>query len=175
MWTFDGSSRRAPDLVIGLGNPILTDDGVGLHVIATLRGRVGDRGDVDLAEDTHGGLRLMERLVGYRRAIIVDAIRTGAPAGTIFELTMGALPTAHSASSHDASLSTALAVGRAAGAPLPEDEHIRLVAIEAADVHTLDECCTPAVRAAIPRAVDRVCALLDAPHWPEVVGGQGRV
>ena len=54
-------------LVIGLGNPLLSDDSVGLHVIRQLRPLVADRPDVEVDEDYRGGLQLMERLVGYDR------------------------------------------------------------------------------------------------------------
>ena len=57
-------------------------------------------------------------------------------------------------------LSTALEFGRQAGAHLPENEQIRLVGIEAADTLTFGERCTPAVQAAIPRAVKFVLETL---------------
>ncbi len=50
-------------------------------------------------------------------------------------------------------LATALEFGRRAGAKLPENSRIQLVGIEAADTLTFGEQCTPAVAAAIPRAV----------------------
>ena len=74
-------------LVIGLGNPLVTDDSVGLRVAAELKTRLAGRPDVEVDEDYWGGLRLMERLVGCDRAIVIDAIHTGAPPGTIHRLT----------------------------------------------------------------------------------------
>ena len=62
-------------LVIGLGNPLVTDDSVGLRVAAELRDRLAGRADVEVTEDYWGGLRLMEQMVGYDRAIVIDAIR----------------------------------------------------------------------------------------------------
>ena len=47
-------------LVIGLGNPIVSDDGVGLQVVQRLKFVLCDRPHVDLAEDYCGGLRLMQ-------------------------------------------------------------------------------------------------------------------
>lgn len=143
-------------LVLGLGNPVLTDDSVGLRVIEELRPLLADRPDVEVDEDYWGGLQLMERLVGYDRAIIVDAICTGAPPGTIHRLPVDAIPTQHSASGHDANLATALALGRQAGAHLPATEDILLVGIEAHDILNFSEECTPQVRAAIPGALETV-------------------
>ena len=79
-----------------------------------------------MAEDYWGGLRLMEQMVGYDRAIVIDAIRSGAPPGTIHRLATGDMPTQRSASSHDMNLPTALALGRQAGLRLPEDQDISL-------------------------------------------------
>lgn len=155
-----GHAVRLKTLVIGLGNPLVRDDSVGLRVVQCLAPALAGREDVDVAEDYWGGLRLMERMIGYDRAIVVDAICTGAPPGTVHVLSSDALPTQRSASAHDVNLPTALAFGRQAGAHLPPDERIRLVAVEAADVLTFSEECTPAVAAAIPRAARIVTELL---------------
>ncbi|MGA2620932.1 MAG: hydrogenase maturation protease [Thermoguttaceae bacterium] len=143
-------------LVLGLGNPLVGDDSVGLRVAAELKGRLAGRTDVDVAEDYWGGLRLMEHMVGYERVIVIDALCSGAAPGTIRHLAVGDLPTQRSASSHDTNLATALALGRAAGLCLPEDRNVLLVGIEAEDILTFGEVCTPAVAAAVPRAVAEV-------------------
>ena len=154
-------------LVIGLGNPLLADDGVGWLVADEVRARLA--GDPILAADPRfadvevdhlavGGLALMERLVGYRRAILVDAMVTGShPPGTVRRFSMADVPgrqATHLDSAHDASLAVALRAGRSLGADLPAD--IAIVAIEAALVTELVEELTPAVAAAIPEAVEAV-------------------
>jgi hydrogenase maturation protease len=147
-------------LIIGLGNPLVSDDSVGLRVVERLKPLLSDRSDVEVSEDYWGGLRLMERMIGFDRAIVVDAIQTGAAAGTIHLLTPEGIATQRSASAHDVNLSTALEFGRQAGARLPENRRIQLVGIEAADTLTFSEECTPAVEAAIPRAVEAVLKAL---------------
>ena len=149
-------------LIIGLGNPLVTDDSVGLRVAAELRTRLAGRLDVEVAEDYWGGLRLMEQMVGYDRVIVIDAICSGAPPGTIHHLAPGDMPTQRSASSHDMTLPTALEFGRRAGLNLPKDDAILLVGIEAFDILNFGETCTPAVAAAAPRAVAEVLAALDS-------------
>jgi hydrogenase maturation protease len=149
-------------LIIGLGNPLVTDDSVGLRVIEELKPLLADRTDVEVSEDYWGGLRLMERMIGFDRAIVVDAIHSGAPPGTIHLLTPDGIPTQRSASAHDMNLSTALEFGRQAGVHLPKNDRIRLVGIEAQDTLTFGEHCTPAVQAAIPRAIEAVQQALDA-------------
>ena len=111
------------------------------------------------------GLSLAELLVGYRRAIIVDAIMTeGGVPGTVYRLRLDALPgTLNLASAHDTNLSTALRALRRFGADVPPDAMIWVVAVEAQDVWTFAEVCTPEVERAIPAAVEAVLALLKQP------------
>jgi len=147
-------------LVLGLGNPVVSDDAVGLRVAAELRRRLAERPDIEVSEDYWGGLRLMERMIGFDRAVVVDAICTGAPPGTIHRLSPGDIATQRSASAHDVNLPTALAFGRQCGAHLPPDAEIVLVGIEAEDILTFGEQLTPAVEQAVPRAVEAVLEVL---------------
>ncbi|MBI5956091.1 MAG: hydrogenase maturation protease, partial [Chloroflexi bacterium] len=73
-------------LVLGLGNPILSDDSVGWKVAEAVRQRV-DCANVTVQETSLAGLSLLDLLVGYDRAILVDAIRTedGRP-GSVYVL-----------------------------------------------------------------------------------------
>jgi hydrogenase maturation protease len=162
--------RALPTLVLGLGNPMLGDDGVGWAVVERLERRLADDTGpadgtgtpVELDRLATGGLGLMERLVDHDRAILIDAVRSGRDApGTI---TCGPLESysvgapGHLDSVHDASLASALAAGRALGARLPVD--IEIVGIEALRVDEFGEAFSPQVAEAVPRAVDVVLALL---------------
>ncbi len=157
----EGEAPAEPrTLIIGLGNPLLGDDSIGLRVARHLRKRGRESFFVD--EDYCGGLRLMERLIGFERAIIIDAGCTGAAPGTVQVLPVDALATRHSTSAHDVDLKAALALGRQAGAALPASQNIRVIAIEAAQCHSFQEECTPAVAASIGPASAAVLALLAA-------------
>ena len=175
-------------LVLGLGNPILGDDGVGWRVVeeieALLDARApgagveccpgGDRVEVDRL--SLGGLRLMERLIGYERAILVDATATGdGPPGTVRCLRLDDLPDRgrdRLASAHDSSLSAALVLGRALGSTLPGAPWI--VAVEAdLDVEVTDEL-SPAVADAVPRAAAEVLRLLQVESGGSADGGADR-
>jgi hydrogenase maturation protease len=102
----------------------------------------------------------MERMVGFDRAILIDALRSGRPPGTVLTLDPRDMHTQHSASSHDVNLPTALALGRRTGARLPADDQLSVIAVEADDVETFGEEMTAAVEAAVPRAVARVLTVL---------------
>jgi hydrogenase maturation protease len=149
-------------LIIGLGNPLITDDSVGLRVARQLREALATCDDIEVTEDYWGGLRLMERMIDFDRAIVIDAICTGGKPGTIHHLTTDMISTQKSASAHDVNLPTALAFGRHAGARLPRDEDVYLLGIEAEDVINFSDECTPAVAAAIPDAVQEVIQLLES-------------
>jgi hydrogenase maturation protease len=145
-------------LVLGLGNPILRDDGVGWRVVAQVE-RVATIDGVEFDCAALGGLALMERLIGYRRALLVDSMQTdGGPPGQVRRLSVEDLPTMHSGSVHDASLKTALQLGRRLGAQLPED--ILIIGIEAGEVLDFGETLSPPVEAAVPVAVDMILAAL---------------
>lgn len=148
-------------LIIGLGNPLLRDDAVGLQVARRVRAALAGRDDAEVVEESCGGLRLMERMVGYDRAILIDAIRGDRTPGTVLTLDPREVHTQHSASAHDVNLPTALALGRRTGARLPSDDQLRIIAIEVEDVETFGEEMTPAVEAAVPRAAAQVLAEFD--------------
>ncbi len=151
-------------LVIGLGNPILGDDGVGWRVVEEVARRTAGRPEVETDCVALGGLSLMERLTGYERVILVDAIHTGQkPAGTVSRFLLSDLPdltAGHSASAHDTSLRNALNVGRSMGIPLPEDSQIHVIAVEVQNVYDFSEKLSPPVEAAVSVAVESVLQLL---------------
>jgi len=151
-------------LVIGLGNPILGDDGVGWRVVEEIARKTNNRSEVDVDCVSLGGLSLMERLTGCERVILVDSIFTGKkPIGTISQFALRDLPdltAGHSASAHDTSLHNALNLGRSMDIPLPNDEDVLIVAIEAENVYDFSETLSPPVEAAIPLAVGAVLQLI---------------
>jgi hydrogenase maturation protease len=159
-------SEAPKTLVLGLGNPLLTDDSVGLRLAERLRPLLAGRPGIEVDVDYWGGLRLMERLVGYDRAIVLDAICSGAAPGTLFRLGPADVPTEHSASAHDVNLPTALALGRQMGAKLPQDNAILLIALEAADTFSFSESLTPQVEAALPLAEQAVLQALELEMSP---------
>jgi hydrogenase maturation protease len=149
-------------LVIGLGNPILTDDGVGIYTARAVRRALPLDAPVEVTELAVGGLGLMETMVGYEHVILIDALWSPPDeAGEVVLFDAGYLPeTLNSASSHDADLPTALRIGRELGAPLPADDRIQVVAIRANDVLNFGDEPTTPVKAAIPEAVAAVLGLL---------------
>jgi hydrogenase maturation protease len=153
-------------LVVGLGNPILSDDGVGVIVaneVAKLM-ESKNRSDVTITEASVGGLRLMELLIGYDRVILVDAIigSNGSLPGDIYHMNLDDLrhisPTQHSTCAHDTSLVTALDLGKKLGLAMPSE--ISIYAIEVSNIMDFNDELTPEVAAAVPITVSAVLAEL---------------
>jgi hydrogenase maturation protease len=150
-----GGVRAAPArgrrLVVGIGEASRRDDGCGPSVIRALRGTVPS--EVELAVADPSGL--LELWQGAELAIVVDAMRSGAPAGTVVRLDgdrLESAPPGRPTSSHGLSIPDAVGLGRALGR-LPS----RLVAylIEVADVGP-GAGLSPEVALAVGRAADRV-------------------
>ncbi len=149
-------------LVVGLGNPILTDDGIGVIVAYKVEQALGllDLDSVTVTEASVGGLRLMELMVGFDRVILIDAILSsnGAKPGTIQFMSLEDLrdisPTQHSTCAHDTSLITALELGKHLGLHLPDD--IIIYAVEVANVDDFSDQPTPIVAQAVPKVTELV-------------------
>jgi len=142
-------------LILGLGNPILSDDSAGCQVALALKKRA-PAPNVDIQEAAIAGLEILDMIAGYDRIIIIDAIQTekGIP-GQIYRLGPESLTeTRHSGTPHDVNLATALELGRKLNLKLPRD--ITIFAIEVEDVTSFGEECTPAVKKAIPKCVEMV-------------------
>jgi len=150
-------------LVLGLGNSILTDDGVGPQVARELEGRL-DQQEATVMEASLAGLNMLDLLAGYDRAIIIDAIQTiGGKAGQIYRLDLEAFnATRHAASPHDVNFATALELGNQLGLALPSQ--IDIFAIEVADTSRFSEECTPKVTEAIPLCVEMIVQELKGDH-----------
>ncbi len=154
-------------LILGLGNPILTDDGVGLHVAKALKGRF-DQEEITVIETSAAGLDILDLLTGYERVIIIDAIQTReGKVGQIYRLEPGAFDASrHAATPHDVNFATALELGKKLGLALPRQ--ITIFAIEVEDVSSFNEECTPRVMAAIPACAGMIIQELNGNHNAKV-------
>ena len=161
-------------LVIGLGNPILGDDGVGWHIVQEVESQLAEKDLLDRLRLVFkyfslGGLSLMEQMVGYRDVLVVDSIVSGQnPVGTVYSFPLSRLPnlsSGHSTAIHDTSLQTALEVGRKIDLTLPDD--VWVVAVEAEHVYDFTEELSTPISDAVPTAVDLVVDILKSGERPE--------
>lgn len=139
-------------LILGLGNELLGDDRIGLLAVRALREELGETEGLVIEETPLSGLALLDWLVGYERAILIDAVQTGqAPPGTIWRWKAEELGWIRAPSPHYAGLPELLALARALQLPFPEQ--IEIFAVEVADPTTVGGDLTPSVRQALPELI----------------------
>ena len=139
--------------IIGIGNEWRSDDAAGLEVVRRLR-RLG-RPDMKLIEMHGEPAGLLDRWEGDQSVVLVDAVHSGAPPGTIHRFDARSAPVRgdlHRASSHHLSVAEAIELGRVLGR-LPRS--LELIGIEAAGFEAGRGLAAP-----VDRAVDRVVAEL---------------
>lgn len=148
----------APILVLGLGNDILTDDAVGLHVARAVRSALAGAPDIAVEETTEMGLTLLDTIADRAGLVLIDAVQTGRPpVGHIHEFSPAELSGVLTTSPHFLGVRETLALGRSLGLAMPGQ--VRILAIEVADPLTLGERLTPAVAAAVTGAAARAVEL----------------
>ena len=147
-------------LILGLGNPILSDDGVGFRVAEELKGKFSQQ-DVTVMEGGVTGLDFLDLLTGYDKAIIVDSIQTReGKLGQIYRLEPEAFnSTQHASTPHDVNFATALELGKKLGMALPQQ--IVVLAIEVKDVTTYSQILAPEVEQAVPVCVEMIVQELE--------------
>ena len=144
-------------LVLGIGNPFLGDDGIGFDIAQELARVIKDE-NVDVKDASLPGLNLLELIVGYDKAIIIDAIMTEhGEVGEIYRLKPeNFVKTVHPTSSaHDVNLATAIEIGRRSLAEQMPAEII-VFAVEIREVTGFTEEMTTKVKEAVPRVVNLV-------------------
>jgi len=147
-------------LILGLGNPILSDDAAGLQAARQLYELMGGE-DIDLVEAAVAGMQTVQLLSGYDRAVIIDVVQDEARVGEVWRLDSDDLEGGSSTCSHGIGLGQALRLARLMDLPVPEE--ILIYAIAAADTSTFGESLTPKLGKALPAIVRRISADLARP------------
>jgi hydrogenase maturation protease len=145
-------------LVLGIGNDILGDDGVGIHIAREAAKQISSV-DVTVEETGAAGLSLLERIKGYERLIIADAILTdNTEVGKIHRLTLKDLAkTNDSITPHEAALRTTLEIGNSLfPGEMPRD--VVVFAVQTHDVDIVTGKMSRAVKAAVPQVVSMIMA-----------------
>lgn len=148
-------------IIIGLGNPILGDDGIGWKVAEQVKQQLASDSPVDVEFLSLGGISLMEHLIGYERAILIDAVTSDQEIGSVIVSNLNEMPdysAFHITSVHDTSLQNALKLGRLMGAKLPED--VTIVGIASKHIYDFSDELSPPVMESIPKAIRIVINLL---------------
>ncbi len=145
-------------VILGLGNDLLGDDGIGLLAAQALLPCAGP--NVAVRTSAQSGLYLLEPLQGFDDAIVVDSV-VGDHPGSFRELHGSDLPQVAVPSAHYVGLPEALALARAAGLPVPS--RLRIFGVEIDVAQRIGAEPAECVSACLPNLVDAV--LRAAREW----------
>lgn len=150
-------NKTEKKLILGMGNDILTDDGIGPRLVSDLA-KLNLRPDVSFDISGCGGLEILEFVKGYDKVIFIDAIHTryGKP-GDVYCFSLSDFQeTSHLSSLHDINFQTALTLGKKLNIDLPDD--IQIIAIEIVEDMEFSEELTPSLKKNYPRILKKVLA-----------------
>lgn len=172
MSAWGGAARHPLTRVIGLGNDLLSDDGLGVVAVRAVAKRLNDP-NISFRELAIGGLELLDHVTECDRCVIIDAIATGVlTPGTVarFSVRPGT-DTSPIATSHQIDLRQVLALASVLGAHVPN--RVLVYGIEAADCTTFRAGLTPPVERSLASLVTNVCDELSQ-HNQEPTPDDGR-
>ena len=146
-------------LILGLGNDILTDDGIGPRLVRDLAQMIDNTG-VQFNTACCGGLEIMEFIKGYEKVVFIDAFRNqeGKPGDVYYFVPSDYRETSNLSSLHDINFLTALELGNSLNMNLPVDLHI--IAIKIIEDLEFSEEFTPELKEKYPGILEEVFALV---------------
>jgi len=151
---------KASRLLLGIGSPIVCDDGLGFRVVEEIKNL--NLPDLDTDQQSVSGLDLIEIMMDYKKVVVVDAIVTEKyPAGTVMLLQPEDFKSAlHGTNPHETNIHMAIELGqRLFPGRMPKD--IQFIAVEVSDVYTVTDVMTEDVEKAVPAAVQAVLKVLN--------------
>ena len=141
-------------IVLGVGNLILGDDGVGVHVANELKKQIKDP-NITVDEAITGGMNLLDLILGYDKAVIIDAVKSEEyKEGTVKRIPISDFNTMHSCNPHDVSLSEAIKMARKLGETKIPSEIVVIGIILKEIPCEFGEKLSKDIAAAVPKAVE---------------------
>ena len=148
-------SNNKKRLILGIGNDILMDDGIGPRVVRKLEENYSLPG-TEYRTTCLGGMDIVELISGYEWVVLIDAIKTknGIP-GTVYEFaTADFKDTLHLTTVHDISFLSAIQLERQLGLHIPNDIHI--FAIEIIEDQVFGEEFSPPLQERFEQIIDEI-------------------
>ena len=146
-------------LILGIGNTLLSDEGIGVHLVTRMQQRIGEIPGVEYMDGGTLSFTLAEPIAGAEGLIVVDAARMDQPAGTLkvfHNQQMDQYLSGNRASVHEVSLGDLMDIARLSDT-LPE--HRCLVGIEPQELDW-GESLSATVEPAVDRGIDEIMSIL---------------
>ena len=140
-------------LILGIGNPMVTDDGAGLKIARQIKER---NPELEVIEACSGALGLLDVVAGYDKLIIIDSVKTeGGKPGELYKLELQDLPPASDlVTSHGVDIASAFKLGEGLEYKMPRS--VSIYAVEIKDNTNFGEECTKEVAEKIPALAQRI-------------------
>ncbi|MBF0268391.1 MAG: HyaD/HybD family hydrogenase maturation endopeptidase [Alphaproteobacteria bacterium] len=147
-------------MVLGIGNILMTDEGIGVRVVQEMESRFRFPDSVEMVDGGTSGMELLEPMMDLDHLIVVDAVRSGDPAGTLIRLEDDEVPALFQTrlSPHQLGLSDVLATLKLAGG-FPK--HLVLLGCEPKSLET-NMGLSPEVEAKVEPLIDATLKELSA-------------
>ena len=143
-------------LLLGLGNPIMGDDGVGIMVVRMVRQKIHAPPNLEFKELSVGGIRLIEEILGYDTVFIVDSIAARSTSGQIHEFSPEQFKQSlYESSPHTTNFATALELYRKLQ-PSKIPGFIRIFTIDIDSHFIFSDKLTPAVQLAALKLAEQI-------------------
>lgn len=145
--------QNTSTLVLGIGNPILSDDAVGIKIAQQLEVA---KPNVTVEQTNEAAIALLDLITDYDKLIIIDSIKTKqGKAGELYKLNLEDFkPNKDFTSSHGMDIATAFEVGRSLGCRMPQS--VSIYAVEVKDNENFSEQCTKEVAERLPIIVKQI-------------------
>ena len=142
-------------LILGLGNDILTDDGIGPKLVSDLKSELSEN-EFDFINVCVGGLELLDYIQHYNTVFILDAIQTkdGKPGEVYFLSTKAFKETSHISNLHDINFLTALKLAEKLNIIIPQN--IYIIAVEIIEDRVFSEHLSPEIEVQYPQIKEKV-------------------
>jgi hydrogenase maturation protease len=151
-------TEKRRKIVLGLGNILNKDEGLGVFALEPLRARLSGSGEIELQDGGVLGMSLLPLVESCSHLLLLDAVDTGAPPGTVTELSSDEIPlfARLKLSLHQLSFQEVLQFANVRG-NLPK--HLGLVGAQPADI-SIGAGLSPEIEAVLPEIADRAMAIL---------------
>lgn len=153
-WLSNAMKQKNKLLVLGIGNLLKKDDGIGVHVIQYLQdNNIHMPDNVDLLDGGIAGFDLIQHMMHYDRIIIIDALKIQDKPGSIYKFNAKHLIVkSPNVSLHELGIAEVLELLKIKGAS-PE---VEVIGVVPEDIDSLDMTLSPSIEESIPKVVDLI-------------------
>jgi hydrogenase maturation protease len=147
-------TEKKPILVLGVGNLVLTDEGIGVHVVQRMQ-EMDLPSHVEVVDGGTMGFDLLDDIEGRRKVIIVDTVKGGGPPGTLYRMTIDDIEDMPKSrvSLHDIDMTDVFKLADLFEIEKPE---IVIIGVEPKDMETASMELSPEIEAQIPKVIELV-------------------